>query len=87
MKTFPTGSVFPPLPQNGVTQTELQREVIRLKKEKDALILAHNYQCEDIQVVADYVGDSLGLAYKAAAAKIRLSYFAGCISWPKQPKS
>ena len=54
MKSFPTGSVFPPLPQGGNIQTELQREVLKLKKEKDAIILAHNYQCEDIQVVADY---------------------------------
>lgn len=77
MKSFPTSSVFPPLPQCGNIQTELQREVLKLKKDKDAIILAHNYQCEDIQVVADYVGDSLGLAYKAAAAKNSTIVFCG----------
>ncbi len=77
MKSFPTAAVFPPLPSGGVPLTELQREVIALKKEKDAIILAHNYQCEDIQAVADFVGDSLGLAYKAAAAKNSTIVFCG----------
>ena len=40
MKSFPTGSVFPPLPQGGNIQTELQREVLKLKKEKDAIRLS-----------------------------------------------
>ncbi|MCX6919048.1 MAG: quinolinate synthase NadA [Verrucomicrobia bacterium] len=69
--------VFPPLPAGGLPLTDLQREVLALKKEKDALILAHNYQCEDIQGVADYVGDSLGLAYKAAEAKHATIVFCG----------
>lgn len=77
MITFPTASVFPPLPLGGMPLSDLQKEVIALKKEKDAIILAHNYQCEDIQGIADYVGDSLGLAYKAAAAQQSTIVFCG----------
>lgn len=77
MITFPTASVFPPLPAGGIPLSDLQKEVIALKKEKDAIILAHNYQCEDIQGIADYVGDSLGLAYKAAAAQQSTIVFCG----------
>lgn len=77
MITYPTASVFPPLPAAGAPLSALQQEVLRLKQEKDAVILAHNYQCEDIQAVADFVGDSLGLAYKAAAAKNSTIVFCG----------
>jgi len=77
MITYPTASVFPPLPVGGTPLSALQKEVIALKQAKDALILAHNYQCEDIQGVADYVGDSLGLAYKAAEAKQSTIVFCG----------
>lgn len=47
----------------------LQEEVIALKRARNAVILAHNYQIEPIQRVADFTGDSLGLSYKAAEAK------------------
>ncbi len=47
---------------------ELQREVRALAAERDAVILAHNYQVPEVQGVADYVGDSLGLSRQAAAA-------------------
>jgi quinolinate synthase len=43
----------------------LIEEIKRLKQERNAVILAHNYQDKAIQEIADYVGDSLGLAYKA----------------------
>ncbi|PAW84809.1 MAG: quinolinate synthase, partial [Opitutia bacterium Tous-C2FEB] len=77
MIPYPTATVFPPLPAGGLPLSDLQREVLALKQEKDAIILAHNYQCEDIQGVADYVGDSLGLAYKAAEAKQSTIVFCG----------
>jgi quinolinate synthase len=53
------------------------KEITRLKKEKNALILAHFYQVPEIQDIADYVGDSLGLAQKAAEADVDMIVFAG----------
>lgn len=52
-------------------------EIRKLKKEKNALILAHFYQVPEIQDIADYVGDSLGLAQKAAEADVDMIVFAG----------
>ena len=49
----------------------LQAEVRALAAERDAVILAHNYQVPEVQDVADYVGDSLGLSRQAAAARRR----------------
>jgi quinolinate synthase len=47
----------------------LQKEIITLKKEKNAIILAHNYQTGDIQEIADFIGDSLELCIKATQIK------------------
>lgn len=51
-----------------MTTRELQDEIMRLKKEKDVCILVHAYQSHDILEIADYMGDSFGLAQKAQEA-------------------
>lgn len=56
---------------------DLVAEINTLKKEKNAIILAHYYQTGDIQDVADYLGDSLGLAQQAAKTEADLILFAG----------
>jgi quinolinate synthase len=58
-------------------QLDLFAEIARLKKEKNAIVLAHYYQEADIQDVADYIGDSLGLARKAQETNADMIVFAG----------
>src|SRR3954465_4645805 len=70
-----------PLPPPPVLAPEdvpaLQDEVRALAREKDAVILAHNYQRPEVQDVADYVGDSLGLSRQAAATGASTVVFCG----------
>jgi quinolinate synthase len=58
-------------------QADIIEEINRLKKEKNAVILAHYYQTADIQDVADYIGDSLGLSQEAAKTDADMIVFAG----------
>ena len=74
----PAPLVFPPHAQQSEEPlTPIQQEILELKKQTNTLILAHNYQIEPIQRVADFVGDSLGLAYKAAESKADAILFCG----------
>ena len=55
----------------------LSKEIIELKKKLNAVILAHNYQVGEIQDIADYVGDSLGLSQQAAKTSAEVIVFCG----------
>ena len=56
---------------------DLAEEILELKRERNAVILAHNYQVKEIQELADYVGDSLGLSYQAAQTDADVIAFCG----------
>jgi quinolinate synthase len=57
---------------------DLFEEIKKLKKEKNAILLAHYYQDADIQDVADYIGDSLGLATKGTGNRCRYHSVCRC---------
>lgn len=60
-----------------MTNEELKKEIIRLKKEKNAVILGHYYQIPEIQSISDYVGDSLALAQEAQRTDASIIVFCG----------
>lgn len=72
MDRFPTRRQAPP-----ARLDSLSRDILALKKKLNAVILAHNYQVPEIQDVADYVGDSLGLSQQAAKTDAEVIVFCG----------
>src|SRR6266567_1312143 len=69
---FPVRASTPPAQLDS-----LSREILTLKKKLNAVILAHNYQVPEIQDLADYVGDSLGLSQQAAKTNADVIVFCG----------
>src|SRR6266542_2725149 len=67
--------VWKPKPPANVDS--LAREILALKRKLNAVLLAHNYQVPEIQDVADYVGDSLGLSQQAAKTDAEVIVFCG----------
>src|ERR1043166_6954734 len=64
--------------KNGIESIPtLQHEIRRLAREKNAIILAHNYQLPEVQEVGDFVGDSLGLALEATKTEAEMIIFCG----------
>ncbi|MCS7299197.1 MAG: quinolinate synthase NadA [Spirochaetia bacterium] len=60
-----------------ISKEEIIEEILTLKREKNAVILAHNYQIGDVQDIADFVGDSLGLSIKAKDTDASVIVFCG----------
>src|SRR5881397_2395049 len=59
------------------TGVDLAQDLLELKRECNAVILAHNYQVPALQDIADFVGDSLGLSYQAAKTDADVILFCG----------
>src|SRR4026207_136657 len=73
---LPTGSAAPAT-ASSVAIAELKGTIKKLAKERNAVILAHNYERAEVQDVADFVGDSLGLSREAAKTKADVIVFCG----------
>ena len=74
---YPQPFVLGPGNDSAEVDPALCEEILQLKEECNAVILAHNYQIKAIQEIADYVGDSLGLAYRAAESEADVIAFCG----------
>ncbi|MEM1440798.1 MAG: quinolinate synthase NadA [Verrucomicrobiota bacterium] len=59
------------------TSTDIRADILALKEERNAVILVHNYQIAEIQEIGDYVGDSLGLAFRAQETDAEVIAFCG----------
>lgn len=70
LKKFPESAALP-------DKQELRKRITALKRDKNAVILAHYYQHDDVQEIADYVGDSLGLSRQVVQTSSELIVFAG----------
>ncbi|HEV2305908.1 MAG TPA: quinolinate synthase NadA [Candidatus Acidoferrales bacterium] len=71
---------LPPIEAIGDSLVEIrakQQRIARLKEERNAVILAHNYQRDEVQEIADFVGDSLGLSQQAASTPADVIVFCG----------
>ncbi len=85
MSSVPGRPVFPDFPPRPAApdlssidpRLDLEAEIVRLKRQKNAVLLAHYYQEEAIQDLADFVGDSLDLSRKAQATDAAMIAFAG----------
>ncbi len=60
-----------------MNKEKIKDKIVQLKEEMNAVILAHNYQMGDVQDIADYIGDSLGLSQQAARVKEKIIIFCG----------
>lgn len=70
--------VFPPYNKSAKRGlSDIQKKILEMKQKRDAVILAHNYVCEEIQEIADFVGDSLGLSRQAKQTSAKTIAFAG----------
>lgn len=70
--------VYPPLNNSPKRElSDIQKQILEVKKQCNAVILAHNYVCREIQEIADYVGDSLGLSRQAKQTTADVIAFAG----------
>jgi quinolinate synthase len=69
-----------------MTDKELKEQILRMKEERKALFLVHNYQRPEIQDLADYLGDSLGLSQQAASHPAQLIVFCGVLFMAESAK-
>ena len=70
--------IYPPYQDSPKPElSEIQKKILELKEKRNAVILAHNYVCDEIQQIADYVGDSLGLSREAKKTNADVIAFAG----------